>query len=518
MKIAERFKNRLLMPEWLVQLKSMAGLNTDLRLKLFPLLHLLAKLILIFAAFLLLPAFVSYLYKDGLISLYLNYAAGLSIIAAILWVYTQKYQRELKPKDGIIFVVLLWVCFAFLASFPLYQSIPGISFTNAFFESMAGLTTSGATILTNLDNLAPSLNFWRHLLNWLGGMGIIILAVAILPMLGIGGAQLSKAEMPGLASNNSKLAPRLSKVAKNLWTIYCLFTILCAFSLRLAGMNWFDAVCHAMSTLALGGFSTHDQSIGYFNSIVIEWVMVIFMLLSTINFTTHFTALHEKQPSVYWHNQEVKYSFSILFCSIIVGTIYLWLFPRTQAYSLFESFRVILFNFVAMGSTSGFMSVNYYNQWPEVLLIWMLFMTAFIPSSGSTGGGIKMSRAIVLFKFSLREMTLLLHPNAVRTVKLNRHPVSERLAFSTLAFIFVYLVTMIGFSFILMLSGMDYVSAFSTALACITNTGSIGVIDSIDSFAKFSDFQKWISMLAMLMGRMEIFSILILFTPAFWRK
>ena len=511
------------MPKWLPRLKSALKLNADFRLKLFPLLHLLAKLILIFAAFLLLPAFVSYLYKDGLIFLYLNYAAGLSIAAAILWIYTQKYQRELKPKDGIIFVVLLWICFAFLASFPFYQTIPNISFTNAFFESTAGLTTTGATIFGNdplpsLDNLAPSLNFWRHLLNWLGGMGIIILAVAILPMLGIGGAQLSKAEMPGLASNNSKLAPRLSKVAKNLWTIYCLFTVLCAFSLRLAGMNWFDAVCHAMSTLALGGFSTHDQSIGYFNSIMIEWVMVIFMLLSTINFTTHFTALHEKKPSVYWHNQEIKYSFSILFVSIIFGTIYLWLFPRTQTYSLFESFRVIFFNFVAMGSTSGFMSVNYYNQWPEVLLIWILFMTAFIPSSGSTGGGIKMSRAIVLFKFSLREMTLLLHPNAVRTVKLNRHPVSERLAFSTLAFIFVYLITMIGFSFILMLSGLDYISAFSTAFACLTNTGSIGVIDSVDSFAKLSDVQKWVSMLAMLMGRMEIFSILILFTPAFWRK
>ncbi len=499
----------------------------DYRYKFFPLLHIFSKLILLFAGILLLPALVSYLYDDGLIRTYTHSAAAVAILGCVIWVYTQKYQRELKPKDSILFVILIWVGFALFASLPFYLHLPNITFTDAFFEATSGLTTTGATILEAevLDNLAPSLNFWRHLLNWLGGMGIIIIAIAILPLLGLGGAQMYKVEMPRM-ENNNKLAPRISKTAKGLWVIYCAFTVLCALSLKAAGMNWFDAWCHALSTLSLGGFSTYSDSVGHFNSAAIEMVMAIFMLIAAINFATHFAAIHNRKLSSYWQNQETKYAFTILFVSILAAAVYLWLNPKLDGqnnpithYSLLESLRVVFFNFIAIGSTSGFMSENYFSQWPDPIMLWMLFLATFIASSGSTGGGIKMARAIILLKFSLREMTLLLHPNAVKTVKLNKQPVSERVAFSTLAFIFVYIITIITFSFILMLSNLDYFSSFSAALSCLTNVGTgLGIIDDQHNFATLTAFQKWVCMLAMLMGRMEIFTILILLTPGFWRK
>ena len=499
-------------------------LKPDFRYKFFPLLHIFSKLILLFAGILLLPAFISYIYDDGLILTYTNSAAIVAVLGSVLWIYTQKYQRELKPKDSILFVIMIWVGFALFASLPFYLHLP-ITFTDAFFEATSGLTTTGATILTKLDELPPSLNFWRHLLNWLGGMGIIIIAIAILPMLGLGGAQMYKVEMPRM-ENNNKLAPRISKTAKNLWIIYCAFTVLCALSLKVAGMNWFDAWCHALSTLSLGGFSTRDNSIEAFNSPSIEIVMAIFMLIAAINFVTHFTALHNKKISAYWQNQETKYAFTILFISIMAASVFLWLNPKLDLqadpitnYTFLESLRVVFFNFIAIGTTSGFMSTNYFSLWPDSIMLWMLFLTTFIASSGSTGGGIKMARAIILLKFSLREMTLLLHPNAVKTVKLNKQPVSERVAFSTLAFIFVYFITIITFSFILMLSNLDYFSSFSAALSCLTNVGTgLGIIDAQHNFASLTAFQKWVCMLAMLMGRMEIFTILILFTPGFWRK
>ncbi|WP_434777306.1 TrkH family potassium uptake protein [Neisseria sp. Ec49-e6-T10] len=487
----------------------------DFRHKLYPILHALSKLGLLFSAILLLPALVSYIYDDGLLHTYLTSSAFAALITASTWIITQKYQRELKPRDGITFVVLLWIIFALVACLPFYIHFPYITFTDAFFESISGLTTTGATIMTGLDSLAPSLNFWRHFLNWIGGMGIIILAVAIFPLLGLGGVQLYKGEMPGFQSDNNKLAPQITKIAKHLWFVYVFLTFLCILSLKLAGMNWLDAVCHALSTLSLGGFSTHDHSIAYFDSVAIEMVLCVFMLLAIMNFTTHFFAFKTKKLSFYKNDQEAKYAFAILFTSIILAALYLWL---KNIYSFSESFRHVFFNYVSIGTTAGFMGANY-TVWPPVIALWMLFLGTFISGSGSTGGGIKMARAIVLFKFSVREMILLLHPNAVRTVKINNSPVSERMAFSTLAFIFVYFITIILFSFALMLSDLDFFSSFSAAISCITNNGTgLGIIDATHNFASLTAYQKWVCMLAMLMGRMEIFTILILFTPAYWRK
>lgn len=497
----------------------------DFRYKFYPLFHLFSKMILLFAGILLLPAFVSHIYDDGLIFTYTNTAAIMAIFGASLWIATQKYQREFKPKDSILFVIIMWTGFAFFATIPFYLHLSNISFTDAFFEAAAGLTTTGATVLTNLDQLEPSLNFWRHLLNWIGGMGIIVIAISILPMMGLGGAQMYKVEAPKMESNN-KLAPRISKTAKHLWIIYCGFTLLCMLSLKAAGMTWFDALCHSLATLSLSGFSTHDTGIEFFNSIPIEIIIAIFSLLAAVNFSTHFTAFHTKKISAYWNNQEVKYAICILAISIIFGSLYIWLNPKLDAqmnpvtnYTFLQALRVVFFNFVSIGTTSGFMSTNYFSLWPDPIMLWMLVLTTFVAGTGSVGGGIKMARAIILFKFSLREMTLVLHPNAVKTVKLNQQPVSERMAFSVLAFIFVYIMTIITFSFVLMLSGLDYFSSFSASLSCITNTGTgLGIIDLQHNFASLSSFQKWVCMLAMLMGRMEILSTLIIFTPGFWRK
>ena len=483
--------------------------------KVMPIIHVLSKLGLLFSLLLAVPTLMSYFYHDSAFIVFAYTALTVLLVSCVTWVLTLRFNRELRPRDGFTLVLMLWLAFAIVAAMPIYFYMPSMSFTDAFFEAMSGLTTTGATVISGLDTLDPSVNFWRHMLNWLGGMGIIVLAVAILPMLGVGGTQLFKAEIPGM-DKESKMAPRISQVAKRLWFAYALATAAAFVSLHIAGMDWFDALCHAMSAVALGGFSTHDDSIAYFDSVAVEWTLMFFTVWGGINFASHFTALGNRSLQVYWKDEECRTMLLVLSGSILISALYLW--QQDVYQSLGEALRFVSFNFVSIGLASGFSNTDF-AQWPLIVSLWMFFLSNVLASSGSMGGGIKNVRALVLFKFSLREMLILLHPRAVRTVKVNNRSIPDRMALTVMSFIFIYFMTVIVFSFLLMAAGLDFLSAFTAVIACITNAGpGLGAVGPSHNYAALSDVQKWLCTAVMLLGRLEIFTVLILFTPAYWKK
>ena len=482
--------------------------------KIAPIVHVLSKLAALYAVLLLVPTLVSYLYHDSAFNAFAGTALATLAGSTAVWAATRKHDRELRPRDGFTLVFLLWLGFAAISALPFYLYFPNIGYTDAFFEAVSGLTTTGATVMSSLDTLAPSLNFWRHMMNWLGGMGIIVLAVAILPMLGVGGTQLFKAEIPGI-DKDSKMAPRISQTAKRLWLVYLSFTLLTCMGLKWAGMGWFDAVCHAMSAFSLGGFSTHDASIAFFDSPAIETVLIAATLLGAVNFASHFAMAREKSPKPYWRDEEARAMLTILAASIAAASVYMW---QQGYYTPLEALRYVGFNFVSIGLANGFANADF-ATWPLLVTLWMFFLSNVLANTGSMGGGIKMARALVLAKFSLREVSLLLHPNAVRTVKLNRRSISDRTAMAVMAFIFVYFMTVVIFTLGLLASGMDFITALSATIACITNAGpGLGAVGPADNYAALSDLQKWMCAAVMLLGRLEIFTVFILFTPDYWKK
>ena len=482
--------------------------------KIAPIVHVLSKLAVLYSVLLLVPTLVSYLYHDSAFNAFAGTALATLAGSTAVWAATRKHDRELRPRDGFTLVFLLWLGFAAISALPFYLYFPNIGYTDAFFEAVSGLTTTGATVMSSLDTLAPSLNFWRHMMNWLGGMGIIVLAVAILPMLGVGGTQLFKAEIPGI-DKDSKMAPRISQTAKRLWLVYLSFTLLTCMGLKWAGMGWFDAVCHAMSAFSLGGFSTHDASIAFFDSPSIEAVLIAATLLGAVNFASHFAMAREKSPKPYWRDEEARAMLTILAASIAAASVYMW---QQGYYTPLEALRYVGFNFVSIGLANGFANADF-ATWPLLVTLWMFFLSNVLANTGSMGGGIKMARALVLAKFSLREVSLLLHPNAVRTVKLNRRSISDRTAMAVMAFIFVYFMTVVIFTLGLLASGMDFITALSATIACITNAGpGLGAVGPADNYGALSDLQKWMCAAVMLLGRLEIFTVFILFTPDYWKK
>lgn len=482
--------------------------------KILPTLHILVKLGMLLAVLMLVPAAVSFYFHDGAETVFS--ATGLITFSLCLpvWFFTRSHHHELRPRDGFALVTMLWLAFALIAAMPFYFYFEEMSFTDAFFEAISGLTTTGATIMSGLDTLAPSLNFWRHMLNWLGGMGIIVLAVAILPMLGVGGTRLFQAEIPGI-EKDAKMAPRISQTAKRLWLFYLGCTLLTGLGLHLAGMGWFDAICHAMSAFALGGFSTRDKGIAAFDSAAVEWVIALATLAGGINFATHFKALRHRCLRPYWRDEEVRTLLLLLAASIAAATLY---FYFTGRYGLGDALRYAGFNFISIGLASGFANTDF-GVWPLTVSLWMFFLSNVLANTGSMGGGIKLARAIALAKFSLRETVLLQHPNAVRTVKVNGSSLTEHLAMAIMAFIFAYFMTVVAATFALMISGMDLISAISAVIACITNAGpGLGIVGPAHNYAALTDLQKWLCAAVMLLGRLEIFTVFILFTPGYWKK
>lgn len=479
-------------------------------------LHALGLLLIMFSLTYLLPVITALIGHD--MSLLLDFLLAMLLTAgggSLLWLLTRRFKGELSTRDGYLLVVAMWTAMPAFGTLPLLLSLPGLSFTDAYFETMSGITTTGATVLTGLDALPASINLWRHELEWLGGLGIIVLAVAILPLLGIGGRQLFKAETPG-PMKESALTPRIADTARNLWVVYLIITLACIAALKWAGMNWLDAICHAFSTMGLGGFSTHDASIGYFDSPLIEFVIILFMLFAVINFSSHFLAWRGKTLRVYLLDTEAQAALGLIVASCFGIAFFLWfndVYP-----SFLTALRHASFNVVSIGASSGFASVDY-AQWPIFAPLWMLFLGCIAASSGSTGGGIKMMRTLVLVKQGGREFVKLLHPSSINPMKIGGHVVANTIVFAVLGFIFLYFTVLTGLTFLLLISGLDLLTAFTAILACVNNFGpGLGMVGPAGNYAGLTDFQTWVCTFGMLVGRLEIFTVLILFTPAFWKR
>jgi trk system potassium uptake protein TrkH len=477
--------------------------------------HVLGLMMAFFATTFIMPMVCSIILQDGM---FLDFAvaAGINVVLGLLIAaLTRRHKRELKARDGFLLVTLAWVLMSASASIPFLIALPHLSFTDAYFEAVSGLTTSGGTVLTGLDNLPPSINFWRHALHWFGGIGIIVLAVAVLPLLGVGGMALYRAETPG-PIKDEKLTPRITETAKALWITYTGMTLVGIVALRLAGMNWLDAICHAFSAMALGGFSTYDASVGHFDSALIEFVMIVLMLTAALNFARHFTAIRTCSFLPYRKDPEVKAVLSIVGASIIAVAIVLKFHGEYDSVS--ESLRHAAFAVVSVATTSGFAG-EAYDSWPLFAPVWMLFLSCIVCSTGSTGGGIKMFRSLMLLQQARREMKQIVHPSAVIPIRVGGQVIPERIAASVLAFIFLYFQTIAVLTFVMLLSGMDFISAFSAVVASVNNLGpGLGPVGPMGNFQGLTDFQTWICTIAMILGRLEILSVLVLFSSAFWRK
>ncbi|SDW84195.1 TrkH family potassium uptake protein [Thiocapsa roseopersicina] len=474
----------------------------------------LGRLLLVFSLTYLLPIGCALVYRDGTFATFVTSLLACVGVGALLVIATRRHLRELKSRDGFILVAAAWTLTAAIATVPLMLH-EQLSFTDAFFETMSGLTTTGATVMVGLDQVAPSINLWRHTLNWLGGMGIIVLAVAILPLLGVGGMQLLRAEVPG-PIKDTKLTARIADTATILWTIYLWITIACVIALKLAGMDWFDAVCHAFSTLSLGGFSTRDASIGAFHSPLIEVVIIVFMVIAALNFATHYTAWRARSLRAYWRDAEAKGVLAVLLVSTLGCTLYL-LIVGTYSDAL-TALREVSFNLISIATDCGFVSVDY-AQWPIFVPFWMLFLSCVTASSGSTGGGIKMIRTLILTRQSSREISRLIHPTMAAPVTVGGIQIPNQVVFAILGFMFLYAMSIVGLTFLLIFGGLDFISAFTAVIACINNAGpGLGQVGPATNYQSLTDYEIWVLSFTMLLGRLEIFSLLILFTPRFWRK
>lgn len=487
-------------------------------LRVFP---ILGAIVMVFALTMLVPLGVSLWIHDEAQDAYplavaVTLACGLLLRTAV-WRVGRKV--DLQARDGILLVGLAWTLLPLFASLPLLLYFDGagapMSFTDAYFEAMSGLTTTGATVLTGLDALPGSINLWRGFLQWLGGMGILVLAVAILPMLGVGGSQLFRAEATG-PMKDAKLTPRITETAKGLWSVYCLLSLACVLAYWLGGMAPLDAWMHMFSTLSLGGLSSHDSSFGYFQSPTLEWIAIVFMLLASCNFALYFVALAKRSPSRIWRDVEWRGSVALLIGSgVFVAGL---LLAKGTMSDPAEALRTALFNVISIGSTTGYSTVDY-TLWPVFAPLYMLMLSGIATSAGSTGAGIKMARIVILLKQARREMRRIVHPRAVHPVTMGGHTVENSTIFSVLGFMLVYGGTIIGLTMILLLTDMPFDTAFSAIVASVNNMGpGLNEVGPTGNFAGLSDFQTWICTAAMLLGRLEMLSFLVLFTPGFWRK
>jgi trk system potassium uptake protein TrkH len=483
--------------------------------RLLPVSHVLGAMLMVFSLAYLMPMACSLIYRDGTLmdffdAMLVAFGSGFA-----LWFATRRHKRELKPRDGFLLVTLAWTLMAAIATVPLMLSIDNLSFTDAFFETMSGLTTTGATVMSGLDVLPPAVNLWRHELNWLGGMGIIVLAVAILPLLGVGGMQLYKAETPG-PMKDAKLTARIADTAKALWLVYFGITVACILCLRLVGMNWLDAICHAFAALSLGGFSTYDASVGHFDSPAIEAVLIFFMMVAGINFATHFVAWRGRSLRTYWCDTEAKAFVALVASSTLVCTTYLTV--RETYPDFTTALRHVSFNLVSIATDSGFASQDY-DKWPIFVPLWMLFLSCVSVSSGSTGGGIKMIRTLILAQQGLVELKRLVHPALVSPLRIGGTAIPQPIVGAVLGFIFLYILAVGELTFFLVASGLDFTSSITAVVACINNAGpGLNVVGPAQNYGPLTDFQTWVCTFAMLLGRLEVLSVFVLFTPAFWRR
>ena len=460
------------------------------------------------------PIIIDLIYSEGEFISFV-YSFALTVLGGlILWWPFKGVKKEFRLREGVLIVVCFWIVLSLFGTLPflITDSINNLSFSDAFFESMSGLTTTGATVLSQLDNLPKSILFYRQQLQWLGGMGIIVLAVAVLPLLGVGGMELYHAESSGIAKD--RLTPKLRNTAIALWKIYLSLTLLCAVGYFLSGMSVFDAISHSFSTVAIGGFSTHDGSIGYFNSAAIESIAMIFMFLAGINFSLHFVAWNNRSLVDYIKDSEFKTYAMVLICSSIIVIAVLSLNGEYESAN--ETLRHSLFQTISIATTTGFTSQNY-SSWPAAIPVFLIMMSFIGACVGSTGGGIKVVRILVMFRLGMKEIHKFIRPNAQVSVKLNKSSINEKALVSVLGFFSLYAISFFIILMLLMFAGLDQVTAYSATAATMNNLGP-GLGDVSHNYGSVGEAAKWILSFSMLIGRLEVLTIIAIFHRAFWRQ
>ena len=453
------------------------------------------------------PMAISLIFDDSALNIFIITFAIIFSLGLFGWLVSRDAGDDLSQKDGFIIITFFWVVLSIAGSIPFI--LIGMPLVDAFFESMSGITTTGATVISNLSDLPESVLFYRQLLQWMGGMGLIVLAIAVMPLLGIGGGQIYKTEIPG-AMNDQKLTPRIKETAQALWLIYLVLTVFCALFYYFAGMNGFDAVSHSLSTVSIGGFSTHNESIGYYNNGLIEAVCIAFMLLSALSFTLHYFAIYMKKPLKYFHDPELRFFISILLVIFTISIAVNMLSTTGEA-----SIRELLFHTVSIVTTTGF-AIGDSSQW-NPSIGFLLLIGAFIGAcSGSVGGGIKSWRVLIMINYAYINLKKMIHPNAVISLKIGNKNVENDVASSVWGFFSIYVISFVIHLLGLVMTGLGFESAFSAIGACLNNLGP-GLGDVSQTYESVSPAGKGILSFAMILGRLEIFTLLVLFTPVFWR-
>jgi trk system potassium uptake protein TrkH len=476
--------------------------------------RILGLLLMLYSMTMLPPIGVSVYFRDGQAPAFIGAFAIILLVGLICWIPARRDQRELRLRDGFLIAAVFWLGLGTFSAVPLLLTgVPEMTVTDAFFEAVSGLTTTGATVLTGLDFLPNSILYYRAQLHWLGGMGIIVLAVAILPMLGVGGMQLYRAETPG-PMKDSKLTPRITETAKALWLVYAGLSVLCTLAYWSAGMSMFDAVCHSFATVATGGFSTHDASLAWFDSPAIEFIAIVFMFVAGTSFSLHFLAWRGYSLRTYWRDPEFRAYTLILLTATAFGSVFL---IATGSYgNVGEPWRKIAFHVVSFMTTTGFTAGDF-DKWPGALPLTLILLGFVGGCAGSTGGGMKVVRWLLLYNQGAREVKRLVHPTAEIPVRLGGAVVPQRVVDAVWGFCVGYILLFGLMLLILVGSGVDQVTAFSALASSINNLGP-GLGDVVSNFTKVNDLAKWVCSLAMIFGRLEVFTLLVLVSPTFWRS
>ena len=470
--------------------------------------NLFSILVLLFSFSYVFPIVVSLAFNDNSLYLFVPAFIFVGFLGLIGLFFTKGAQRDLSVKDGFVIIVMFWLVLSLAGSIPFYLS--GMSPIDSFFESMSGITTTGATVISNIESLPESLKFYRQLLQWMGGMGLIVLAIAVMPLLGIGGGQLFKTDIPG-AMGEQRLTPRIQETAKALWSIYLGLTVLCAIFYGIAGMSFFDSVSHAMSTVSIGGFSTYNDSIGHFNNLTIEIICMMFMLLSAMSFALHYFSIYKSKSLKYFYDPELRFFVSILLIIFILALLVNALSGQSNL-----SIRELAFHTVSTVTTTGF-GISDTSTW-SFSISFLLLIGAFIGAcSGSVGGGVKSWRVMIMLNHAYSNIVKMIHPNSVVTLKVGTKSVDDNVATSVWGFFSIYVISFVILLMAVLISGLDLETAFSAVGACLNNLGpGLGLVS--ENYSEINSFAKGVLAFSMLLGRLEIFTLLIILTPIFWAK
>ena len=475
--------------------------------------RVLGLMLMVFSTSMLVPIIFATIYQENTLPMFFLAFTITMIVGFLSWLPARNMKGEIRIRDGFIITVLFWLVLSTFGALPFALSQEtNLSFIDALFESISGLTTTGATVFTSLEDLPKSILYYRQQLQWLGGIGIVVIAVSILPMIGVGGMQIYKAETPG-PIKDTKLTPRIAETANALFKIYVFLTVACAIAYWVAGMSWFDALSHSFSTISIGGFSTYDESLGHFDNNAVLTIASIFMVVSGLNFALHYTAWHARSIKSYISDPEARLFVLVILFGILVTTYFLY---TTASVPNEEILFVGVFQLISILTTTGFTTTEFH-LWPSFLPFFLILLSFFGACAGSTGGGIKMGRILIMSQQVVREIYRLIHPNAVLPIKTKKHKIPERVTDGIWAFFGIYFFIFYVIVLLLLANNLDYITAWSATAACFNNLGpGLGAV--AENYADLNAMSKAILCSGMLLGRLEVFTLLVVLSPTFWRN